>query len=215
MDEIDRDAKIIWDYMLMRHVLQSADAIFVLCSFDIRVAERAADLYSSGLGRFVIVSGGIGPTTDSRFTTSEAEIFANILKSRGVPIERIIIEDKSTNTGENITFTYHLLRASGRHFKSFILVQKPYMERRTYATFRKQWPDSSTEFSITSPQIAYEDYFDVHNPKSRVLNTLVGDMQRIREYPAKGFQIPQEIPAEVWQAYEQLVAAGFTRHLIS
>jgi hypothetical protein len=42
---------------------------------------------------------------------------------------------------------------------------------------------------------------------------MVGDLQRIKIYPEKGFQIAQEIPDDVWQAYEQLVAMGFDRHL--
>ena len=37
---------------------------------------------------------------------------------------------------------------------------------------------------------------------------------RIRLYPARGFQIEQEIPDEVWQAYERLVALGYTGNLI-
>jgi hypothetical protein len=43
---------------------------------------------------------------------------------------------------------------------------------------------------------------------------MVGDLQRIREYPARGFQIPQDIPDDVWEAYLELVKAGFDRHLI-
>ena len=43
---------------------------------------------------------------------------------------------------------------------------------------------------------------------------MVGDVQRIKEYPAKGFQIEQEIPDEVWTAYEELVQEGYTEHLI-
>ena len=34
-------------------------------------------------------------------------------------------------------------------------------------------------------------------------------MQRIKIYPEKGFSIPQEIPLDVWNAYEQLVSLGF------
>jgi hypothetical protein len=47
-----------------------------------------------------------------------------------------------------------------------------------------------------------------------VISIMVGDLQRVRVYPAKGFQIEQEIPGEVWAAYEQLVNAGFDKHLI-
>ena len=40
---------------------------------------------------------------------------------------------------------------------------------------------------------------------------MVGDLQRILIYPAKGFQIPQVVPPEVIAAYE--AAAGYDRHL--
>jgi hypothetical protein len=43
----------------------------------------------------------------------------------------------------------------------------------------------------------------------------VGDLQRIRIYPAKGFQIPQVIPEHVWTAYEALIAAGYNRYLVT
>ena len=68
---------------------------------------------------------------------------------------------------------------------------------------------------VTSPQMAFEDYPNDEIPMERVINAMVGDLQRIRLYPAKGFQIPQEIPDTVWAAYEKLVAWGFTQHLAS
>ena len=43
---------------------------------------------------------------------------------------------------------------------------------------------------------------------------MVGDLQRIKIYPKKGFQIFQEIPDDVWQAYKQLVNLGYDKHLI-
>jgi hypothetical protein len=36
----------------------------------------------------------------------------------------------------------------------------------------------------------------------------------VKLYPARGFQIAQEIPDDVWQAFEELVAAGYDRHLV-
>jgi hypothetical protein len=47
-----------------------------------------------------------------------------------------------------------------------------------------------------------------------VISVMVGDLQRIRLYPALGFQIEQEIPDEVWTAFQALVDAGYDRHLI-
>ena len=87
------------------------------------------------------------------------------------------------------------------------------MERRSYATFKKQWPDK--DLIVTSPQISFEDYPTEEIPIEKVINIMVGDLQRIRIYPDKGFQIPQEIPDDVWAAYERLVARGFDKHLAS
>lgn len=213
--DIDKNAKIIWDFMQMNMSLQKADAIFVLCSHDIRVAERALDLYNEEYAPQVIVSGGAGKLTEDVFNKPEAEVFKDMLVSGGVPEASIIVEPKSANTGENVRFTFSLLNSLGMVFDSFILVQKPYMERRTYATFKKQWPESKTQIFVTSPRLSYEEYINEGTlDKDLIINVMVGDLQRIREYPKKGFQIEQDIPDVVWHSYENLLAAGYTKHLI-
>jgi hypothetical protein len=83
------------------------------------------------------------------------------------------------------------------------------MERRTYATFAQQWP--GVDFIVTSPQISYWEYPRDEMHKKRFLEGMVGDLQRIKEYPKLGFQIEQEIPAEVWSAWEKLVDLGYNR----
>ena len=200
--------------MLLHCELVKSDVIFCLCSHDTRVAERAADLMMDGYGKYLVISGGLGKLTKDIFTKSEAEIFADVAIARGVPRKKIIIESHSTNTAENVTFTYELLKSKKIIPKSIILVQKPYMERRTYATFMQQWPGDKPSVTVTSPLLSYEGYLDYHIPKKDVLSIMVGDLQRIREYPKLGFQIEQKIPPNVWDAYEQLVRAGFTSHLI-
>lgn len=212
---ITNDAKTIWDYMLVDLPLKKADALFVLCSHDTRVAGRAAELYKQDYAKWIVVSGGAGVLTAKIFDKSEAEIFRDVLVQNGIPEEKIILETAASNTGENIRFVHSLLQKLGKDFHSFILVQKPYMERRTYATFKKQWPDPSTKFTVTSPQLSYEQYMDGSAiDKDFVISVMVGDLQRIREYPKLGFQIDQEIPDEVWQAFERLVKAGYNRHLL-
>jgi uncharacterized SAM-binding protein YcdF (DUF218 family) len=142
----------------------------------------------------------------------EADLFARIAVEKGVPKEAILIENRSTNTGENILLVQELLKAKDLNPQSFIVVQKPYMERRSYATFAKNWPEKS--FVVTSPQVTFEDYPTAAIPLEHVINIMVGDLQRIKVYPEKGFQVYQEIPDSVWQAYERLVALGFDKQLI-
>ena len=209
-------AETLWNYHLMQHEIGAADAILVLCSHDERVAERAAQLFHQGFAPLVIFSGGQGSITRALWDEPEAERFAQIAVNLGVPRENILIEARSTNTGENIEFTKRLLAEHGLDLQKFIVVQKPYMERRAFATFRKLWPDK--EVVVTSPQVSFREYVDQYTNRALspadVVSIMVGDLQRIRVYPARGWQIAQEIPNEVWGAFEELVRAGYNKYLI-
>jgi len=205
-------AQQLWDYHHVNHQLKKSDCILALGSHDLRVADRAAELYLEGWAPLVIMSGGLGNLTQDMWTVPEADQFAEIAVKRGVPPDVILVENQSTNTGENILFTQRLLKKKGLEPHSFIVVQKPYMERRSYATFKKHWPDK--ELMVTSPQMTMMDYATDEIPLEKVINIMAGDLQRIKLYPAKGFQIHQDIPPEVWNAYQQLVAMGFDKHLM-
>ncbi|HZW65012.1 MAG TPA: YdcF family protein [Hanamia sp.] len=204
--------KKLWDYHLLNHKMEKADCILTLGSHDLRVPEWAAELYLRGFAPLMIMSGGLGNFTQEIWTEKEADKFAAIAIEKGVPASAILIENNSTNTGENIVFTQKLLREKGLEPNSFIVVQKPYMERRSFATFKKHWPHK--KLIVTSPQISFEEYPNEEIPMERVINIMVGDLQRIKMYPAKGFQVYQEIPEEVWEAFEGLVALGFDKHLM-
>ncbi|QMW00715.1 YdcF family protein [Spirosoma foliorum] len=211
-----RDLAIkIWDYHHTNHQLRKADAILVLCSHDVRVAERAADLFLAGWAPLLIFSGGLGVITKSMWSEPEADLFARIAINMGVPADRILIENRSSNTGENVLFTKQLLEQHNLDLQTFIVVQKPYMERRSFATFKKVWPEK--EVIVTSPQDSFDDYLSTYtNPEltpDDVISIMVGDLQRIKTYPDKGFQIPQTIPDDVWDAFDVLVKAGYNRHL--
>lgn len=204
----------IWNYHQLNHSLQKADCIIVLGSHDTRVAERGAQLYLQGYAPLILFTGGLGRLTEDIWTEPEADKFARIARDMGVPGSSILIENKATNTGENISLSYDLLKKKGIELKNMILVQKPYMERRAYASFMKQWPEEGTEFIVTSPKISFEDYPNQEITRGEVINIMMGDLQRIREYPNQGFQIPQDIPQNVWEAFEKLKERGFTSHLV-
>ncbi len=210
--EIISLAQKLWDYHHMNHGLTKADCILGLGSHDLRVAERAADIYFEGWAPLIIMAGGLGNLTQNIWTEPEADKFAAVALKRGVPESAILIENRSTNTGENILFTQQLLKEKGIVLNDFILVQKPYMERRSFATFKKHWPEKN--IIVTSPQIAFEDYPTDIITIERVINIMTGDLQRIKIYPSKGFQIYQPIPTEIWNAFDKLVNLGFNEHLI-
>ena len=205
----------IWDYHHLHHRLRRADAILVLCSHDTVVAERGAQLFLEGWAPLLIFSGGLGVITKHLWSEPEADKFARIAVGMGVPEDRILRETRSTNTGENVQFTRQLVAEKRLDLQTFIVVQKPYMERRSYATFKNFWPEK--DLVVTSPQVTLDEYLargsneklSVHD----VISIMVGDLQRIKLYPGMGFQIPQPIPDDVWAAYEELVAAGYDTRL--
>ena len=209
-------AETLWNYHLMKQQIAKADAILVLCSHDERVAERGAQLFLEGWAPLIIFSGGQGAITKALWDEPEAERFARIAMNLGVPRKSILIEKNSTNTGENVQFTRKLVEERGIDPQKFILVQKPYMERRALATFLRYWPEK--QVVVTSPQVSFHDYLAEYSHRSLstsdVIGIMVGDLQRIKLYPALGYQIAQEIPDDVWSAFEELVRAGFDKYLV-
>ena len=213
MRSTDNLARVLWDYMLLRHEPAPADVILVLGSNDVRVGEHGARLFLRGLAPLMVCSGNVGRLTAGRFVKSEAETFADAAVRLGVPRPSILIEAASTNTGENIDRSRELLASAGVQVSRVIVVQKPYMERRAWATFKLRWPEP--ELQVTSPPIAYDEYPTPQIPRDLVINILVGDVQRMRVYAERGFQVPQPMPDEVWAAWTELVARGYTGHLLT
>ena len=211
-DEVLSLAQKVWDYHHVNNSLEKSDCILVLGSHDVRVAKRAAEIFLQGWAPLLIFSGGLGRLTEDLWTETEADKFAKIAIEMGVSNEAVLIENKSTNTGENILFTQKLLDKHNLAPQSFIVVQKSYMERRSFATFKKHWPDKM--LIVTSPQISFLDYPTNEIPLEKVIHIMLGDLQRIKIYAQKGFQIYQPIPEDVWQAFEKLVELGFDEHLL-
>lgn len=208
-------AQTVWDYMRYDQPLEKSDVILCLGSYDIRSADWAAKLWHDGWAPKILFSGDQGAGT-SHLQVSEAEWFSERAIELGVSPEAILLEDKSRNTGENFQFSSELLRCENVAHDTIILVTKPYMLRRAYATCMQQWPESTKPRFIPSGiDLTLEAYLagEVYG-EDLAIQAMVGDLQRIREYPAHGFSIHQDIPREVWQAYEKLVAVGYNDRLL-
>lgn len=204
----------LWEYHQMHHMLTPADIIFVLGSNDERVALYAAELFHRKLAPYIVFSGGAGRFTEGLVST-EAERFAAVAQKHGVPLSAILIENKSTNTGENIQFTCTLLKQHDITPKSVIALQKPYMERRTLATLEAQWAKPTMpSLIISSPPFSFQEYLTPELSENLVISAMVGDYQRIKEYPKQGFSTPQPYSSLAEEAFHTLVALGYTSQLI-
>ncbi|MET8394543.1 YdcF family protein [Streptomyces anthocyanicus] len=212
-DDQWRQAELIWDYHQMQHELRPVDVAIGLGSHDLGVAARSAELYRAGLFSTLVFTGGNSPTTAKVFPRGEAVHFRDHAIELGVPDQAILLEPDAANTGQNITFSRAVLAASGVRPTTVLLVSKPYMERRSFATARKVWPD--VEILCASEPLEFDDYLKSIGDEKLVLDMLVGDLQRVIEYPKLGFAIEQEVPEDVHAAYESLIHDGFTSRLIA
>lgn len=186
--------------------------MLVMGSHDIRVAEYGAKLFLEGWAPLMVCSGGFGNFTRGIWNEAEAVKFARVAEELGVPRDKILIEDQSTNTGENVLFTKELLSRKSINPDSMLLVHKPYMERRALATFQALWLEMPAR--VSSPGIAMLNYPSREILMYDMLNIMVGDFQRILIYPKKGFQVVQQVPDFVMTAYQYLVKEGYVHHLL-
>jgi uncharacterized SAM-binding protein YcdF (DUF218 family) len=207
-----RDARIVWDFHRMGHELRACDVAIGLGSHDLGVASYAAELYHRGLFKVVVFSGASSPTTRARFPRGEAVHYRERAMALGVPDASILVEPRAVNTGQNITLSRRLLEQTGVRSPSVMLISKPYMERRAYATCRKVWP--AVEPVATSEPVAFDEYADGIGDVVLVMEMLVGDLQRVIEYPRLGFAVEQDVPSEVLEAYGRLVGAGYISRMI-
>ena len=206
--------RVLWDYLRIGAPLERREAIVAFGGHDLRVADWAAQLWLDGWAPKLVLSGGLGYYTSKIWKEPEAHKFRRIAIERGVNADAILVEDQSRNSGENVSLTRRLLETNGLIPRRAICVQKPYLERRVQLTLQKQWP--SCDFLLSSPPIPYEQYANADIIDfERLVNELVGQVDRIERYPDLGFTEKTKVPEVVIAAKRQLLELGFANHLIS
>jgi len=207
--------QVIWDYLGMHQEPVKADVIVGFGNFNTDIARRAAELYHQGYAPKILFTGGLGRNTEGMLPEPEAVRFARVAVGCGVPEGDIILEAKSRNTKENIDFTRAILEEQGISHAHILGVHQPFMERRIVAAMGVYWPEQS--FSVTSPRVTIPEYLrragEQGITENASVSVIVGDFQRIELYAKLGYQLPQYIPPEAWEAYHALVAMGFDKQL--
>jgi uncharacterized SAM-binding protein YcdF (DUF218 family) len=206
-------ARCLWLYHnVAKRDYSKVDCIIGLGSYDIRVAEKSSALFKGGSAPLLLFTGKLGNWTKDKWTEIEADIFCEHAIKLNVPAEKILLEKQATNIGENIIYAKNMLYDYNIFPKKIILVTKPNTTRRALATCKKQWTD--VEVMVAAPDF---DSLDQQITKTTTLefliNEMVGDTQRMVLYSYAGFQIRQEVPPVVRDAYNYLIARGYILNL--
>ncbi|MBI1976050.1 MAG: YdcF family protein [Candidatus Omnitrophica bacterium] len=226
-----------------------ADLIMVLGSDDLQTAIEAARLYRNGLAPKILVSGGIGrltpglmekfrdylknvgahghvplqqiEETEDGQVAPEAVIYKKVLMLEGVPEKDILVEDQSTNTGENVRFSRALLENVGANnhsplqIRSVILLQTPILQKRAKAIFLKQFGLPGVTVTSYAPYLPDVGAMN-EEELIRTAELAVGEMQRLPKYakpleeggPKGGpFNGPVPIPSSLLESQQRVTQA--------
>ena len=219
------------EQLLGKYGIRQADVMVlfggsILCGGDV-LAQAMQDQAAK---KYVIV-GGAGHTTETLRVKmheefpeletaglSEAEVFADYLKYR-YGLEPDLLECRSTNCGNNITYLLELLKENDISFRSIILSQDATMQHRMEAGLRKYVDDTVTirNYAVYSAKVTVQNDAPVYDREiwgmweiDRYLNLLMGEIPRLSDDTngygpkGKGFIAHVEIPPDVKTAFREL-----------
>lgn len=217
--------------LFFKYGIQKADVMVLFGGSILAGGDVLAEAIKEGIAEKYVIVGGAGHTTGtlrkkvheeySDLETedlSEAEIFQNYLwKVHSCQAD--LLETRSTNCGNNITFLLDLLRQEGVNWSSIILCQDATMQQRMDAGMRKYVPEKAIVINFASylAQVhevngKLEYVQPVHGmwEMERYVNLLMGEIPRLSDNEngygprGKNFIAHVDIPKEVLEAFYAL-----------
>ena len=215
--DIINNLRIIYDYMKLNQKLDKSDLIIGCGCHYLEVADKCIELYKDGYADKILFTGGLGKETNIIFNKSEAEIYKDIALNAGVNEDDILIENMSTNTGDNFRFSFRLLEEKNINVNKVIIVHGPFSERRTLSSAKAII--KNVEFLITSPYKSLDEFlsnidFNKNNIRN-IISVIVGDIQRMIVFPQFGWQTENDVPQDVLDSYYFLKNMGFDKYILS
>ncbi len=147
--------------------------------------QKVVTLYKTGLVPKIIVSGGVNKVSG----IIEGDLMAADLARLAVPREDILVENKSTNTLENVLFSLPIIEESLGldNVKTIVAVVKNFHARRALMTLRKNLParvvlKSASYVPLPLFNFTKDDWFLSEVGREKVL----GEMEKIKKYLANG-----------------------------
>lgn len=189
---------------------EHADAVIGFGVFDLALPVYCGDLFAKGAARRIIFTGGLGAGT-GQLGGREADVWRDALRRShpSIPDDAVILENQSTNTAENISFTANLLAhefpalAFGEGVRSAIIVASPSRLRRVLLTMRKLQPGVRVVRRL--PEWNFEAQRALYSANGvNYIAHLAGELDRIVEYPARGWIAAEPLPPEIAAAHARL-----------
>lgn len=201
--EVSASNKKLFDYLYLKENPKKVDFIIGFGHFDMKIPIRCAELYEKGYANKIIFTGGIGAGT-ADLAMPEADAFLAFTRKNypTIPLENIIIENRSTNTGENLRFTLSILQSKHDNLdeklqkSKIILVANPFRQRRVFLTAAQILPEAT--LINCPPESDYNTELTLFETKKENLNSQLPDeVLRIINYPDQGWIKKENVPEEI------------------
>jgi len=192
---------------LPKRDLKKNDVIFVFGSTHPACVEATYQAYKEGLGREIIISGGRSNAREKHKDWtggdgSEASSISSQLIERGIPEDRIHVEEQATNSKENVILATKLFDFS--KVKGVTIISKNYVVGRQYRTLMKYIP-SRIQISSYGYNVYLDDgtTFDENNwtEKAQSRSLVFGEYLRIISYGERGDIVKNCDPIEGLERY--------------
>jgi uncharacterized SAM-binding protein YcdF (DUF218 family)/glycosyltransferase involved in cell wall biosynthesis len=138
--------------------------------------KRALDLYRAGYAPRLVFSSGFV------YSFREAESMRALALDQGVPASAIVLEERATNTYENVAFTESILRE--HRWTRVLLVSSPYHMRRALLVWHKRAPDIDV---VPTPAEESQFYAHVRGARLEQLRGLLQEYVAIFAYWRRGW----------------------------
>lgn len=191
-------------------------------------ADVFAAAMRAGVARRCLIVGGRGHSTDAlqavlrermgwadAMSMSEAALFDRYLRLRhGLAVD--LLEQESTNCGNNVTNALALLTAEGVPHDRLVLVQDATMQQRMDAGFRRHAAASTRIVNYAAHRTFVDEELNYQDPPvgmwplDRYVSLLLGEVPRLTDDedgygPAgRGFIAHVDVPSEVHDAADHL-----------
>jgi uncharacterized SAM-binding protein YcdF (DUF218 family) len=176
----------ITEYIFLNDENPTGDIAFVFGTWNAwkESVVKAADLYKKGFIPKIIVSGGLNPTTG----IIEGDMMAEELKKLGVLKNDILVENKSTNTLENVLFSMQVIdKTLGlQNIHTITAVVKNYHACRALMTLRRHISKGIKLKASAYTAAHYPFTKDNWNNTEKGSEKVNEELEKIKNYLAKG-----------------------------
>ena len=180
------NTEAITSYIFLDDLNPKGDLAFVFGTYKAlrSSVEKSVEIYKKGLAPKIIFSGGFNPNGK----LVEGEAMAKEAINLGVPKECILVENKSTNTLENILFSIPIIEKEMgfKNIKIITAVVKNYHARRAMMTLRKHLPKNiilrASSYDCNGDKFRKDMWFKTDEGRGKIYE----EVEKIKIYLAKG-----------------------------